>query len=716
MIKKKGFSTFQGVFRPTLLTILGVMLYLREGWIVGNAGLLGALLIIAIVYIITGVTAFSVSSIATNTRTGAGGVFSIISQSLGLEVGGAIGIPFFLAQSLSGAMYMHGFVEGWQLLFPNHETTYIVLILFFALFSLSYFNTEFAFKVQYIMLFVLVIALVSIFTGVFSVEQIHQPQLWGNFNDAGFWTLFAIFFPAGTGIMVGASMSGELKNSHHSIPRGTLLAWGVSLIVYTSIAIIYSLIATPEILRSNLEIGITSSPVSFLVIVGLLASCFSASLSSFSAAPRVIQALAEHKIVGLSKFLKKQTDKGEPKNAIIFTAVLVLITALLADLNTIAQILTMFFLITYFSINTILVIEQRLDMVSFRPTFSIPRFIPVIGSVFSFITILIINPLFGILALLFIVIIYYYLHQKKLVNPWDTVRSGVFFTFINWALKHINESDRYIKRSWKPDFLIFSQEKEQLESVKKLVCSIVSPQGSVQLITITRPENKDIYIHNKLLIDKIRKEENIFASCCNVVHEKEDVFDVQLLSNCISVTSFSTLHPNTLFYMIGKNNKSEDLSCIQNLVRINKIGLLLFKAYEQSQDIGVVNLWLRDQSPNWELGLRMTNFNYQLLIACQLNKNLKVKINIITVTSKEEYVEIARENLKEIASLARLKDAEVKVYKGQFLDVIEKVEGANLNIMGFNDGLTVESIDNTCNKLKSSCLFVLDSGTESAFA
>ena len=102
MIKKKGFSTFQGVFRPTVLTILGVMLYLREGWVVGNAGLMGALLIIVIVYIITGATAFSLSSISTNTRTGAGGAFSIISQSLGLEVGGSIGIPFYLAQSLSG--------------------------------------------------------------------------------------------------------------------------------------------------------------------------------------------------------------------------------------------------------------------------------------------------------------------------------------------------------------------------------------------------------------------------------------------------------------------------------------------------------------------------------------------------------------------------------------------------------------------------------------
>ena len=125
-------------------------------------------------------------------------------------------------------------------------------------------------------------------------------------------------------------------------------------------------------------------------------------------------------------------------------------------------------------------------------------------------------------------------------------------------MKNIDESDRYVKRSWKPDFLIFSNEKEQLESVQKFICSIVSPQGSIQLITIVGEENKDVYIHNKLLVEKIQKKEKIFTSCCNVIDEKNDNFNVRLVSNCISITRFSILHPNTLFYMIGQSNKTED--------------------------------------------------------------------------------------------------------------------------------------------------------------
>ena len=111
------FGTFQGVFCPTLLTILGVIMFLRMGWVVGQVGLFGAWSIILLASCITLFTALSVSSITTNIRIGSGGAFSIISQSLGLEVGGSIGIPLFLCQALAVALYVFGFREGWQTLY-----------------------------------------------------------------------------------------------------------------------------------------------------------------------------------------------------------------------------------------------------------------------------------------------------------------------------------------------------------------------------------------------------------------------------------------------------------------------------------------------------------------------------------------------------------------------------------------------------------------------
>mgnify|MGYP000684040523 CR=1 FL=1 len=124
------FGTMAGVFTPTFLTILGVIMYIRHPWVVGNAGILGALLIVVVAVAITFSTALSLSSITTNIRIGSGGAFSLISQSLGLEIGGAIGIPFFFSQAIAVAMYVFGFREGLQALLPEFSPLILDLMVF----------------------------------------------------------------------------------------------------------------------------------------------------------------------------------------------------------------------------------------------------------------------------------------------------------------------------------------------------------------------------------------------------------------------------------------------------------------------------------------------------------------------------------------------------------------------------------------------------------
>ena len=136
--KLKKFGTFGGVFTPTLLTILGVIMYLRLGWMVGNAGLLGAWLIIVICFLITVCTALSMSSITTNIRIGAGGAYAIVSQALGLEVGGSLGIPRYISQGLAVTMYIFGFREGWMLIFPGHHAFLVDIVVFGILFTIAY--------------------------------------------------------------------------------------------------------------------------------------------------------------------------------------------------------------------------------------------------------------------------------------------------------------------------------------------------------------------------------------------------------------------------------------------------------------------------------------------------------------------------------------------------------------------------------------------------
>ena len=150
--KVKKFGTFGGVFTPTLLTILGVIMYLRLGWVVGNAGLLGAWLIIILSFIISLTTALSMSSITTNIKIGAGGAYAIISQSLGLEIGGSLGIPRYVSQGLAVTMYIFGFREGWLSIFPHHAAFLVDTIVFIVLFAIAYKSADFAIRTQYIIM------------------------------------------------------------------------------------------------------------------------------------------------------------------------------------------------------------------------------------------------------------------------------------------------------------------------------------------------------------------------------------------------------------------------------------------------------------------------------------------------------------------------------------------------------------------------------------
>ncbi|MFW5684863.1 MAG: hypothetical protein ACOC1I_08420 [Spirochaetota bacterium] len=226
------------MFTTTLLTILGVIMYLRLGWVVGNAGLLGAWLIVLLSFAITGFTGLSLSSIATNIRIRAD-AFSVISQSLGLEVGGSIGVPLYVSQALAVVMYIFGFRAGWLWMFPDHPAIFEDLIVFGVLFLIASISAGLAFRVQYVILAIIVGSLVSVLISAFTEGADGSVFRWGEFpgspetglEGVGFWAVFAFFFPASTGIMAGANMSGDLKNPRKSVPVGTLAAIAISLII-----------------------------------------------------------------------------------------------------------------------------------------------------------------------------------------------------------------------------------------------------------------------------------------------------------------------------------------------------------------------------------------------------------------------------------------------------------------------------------------------------
>ena len=229
-------GTFEGVFTPSILTILGIILFLRLGFVVGSAGLGRALLILALANGISVLTSFFLSAIATNLRVKGGGDYYLISRTRGLQFGGSIGIVLYLAQSVSIAFYCIGFGEVVAELVGSpmaHMTQIIAAAAVAFLFIFAWLGADWATRFQYVVMAILGAALATFFVG--GIGRWDGTLLAANWsaptNGPGFWVIFAIFFPAVTGFTQGVSMSGDLKDPGRSLPLGTFAAVGLSIVV-----------------------------------------------------------------------------------------------------------------------------------------------------------------------------------------------------------------------------------------------------------------------------------------------------------------------------------------------------------------------------------------------------------------------------------------------------------------------------------------------------
>ena len=458
-------GTFGGVFTPTLLTILGVIMFLREGWVVGNAGLLGAFLIILIAYAITVTTGLAMSSMTTNIRLGSGGAYAIVAQSLGLEIGGALGIPRYISQALAVTMYVFGFREGWLWVFPGHPPLLVDFVAFVGLYVIAYLSLDLAIKVQYLIMAVIVASLVSVGVAAFQGSMVvpaGDVQLWGSFpgspehgfRGTTFWGVFAVFFPAVTGIMAGANLSGDLKDPKRSIPLGTMSAIGVSLVIYLALAYWLARSATPRELASNYTVMIDKAAWGPAVLAGLLGATLSSALSSLVGSARILQAMGDHRVLPWSEWLGGITEKGEPRHAMMVTGAIVGATLLLRDLNVVAPLITMFYLITYAMLNLVVLIEQSMGLVSFRPLLKIPRWVSGAGLVGSTVMMFIIHPVFSLTAVAVVLLFYVILLRRRLEAPFGDMRSGLFVTAAEWAAKKVAVLPQQQERAWKPNILV----------------------------------------------------------------------------------------------------------------------------------------------------------------------------------------------------------------------------------------------------------------------
>ncbi len=448
-------GAFLGVFTPSILTILGVILFLRAGWVVGNVGLVPALAIVIVANLITLATALSISAVATNMHVGVGGAYFILSRSLGLEVGGAIGVPLFLAQVFSVTLYAFGFAESLRLLWPELPIVPVAAATVLAVSLLAGRSASMALKLQLPILGAIVLAVGSLAVGVGAGEARAIPLWAGTPGGPSFWAVFAVFFPAVTGIMAGVSLSGDLKDPKTAIPRGTLAAVLTGFAVYLVVPCMLAAAAHPEELVADSLIWFKVAAVPVLIFPGLWGAILSSALGSMMGAPRTLEALAADRVVPARLVLGRGQLAGPGRSHLLATA-FALAGVLLGGLNMVAPVLTMFFLTTYGTINLVAGLEQLTSSPSYRPTIRVPWPVSLAGAVACFWVMALISWPAALVAVAVEVVLYLILERRSLTASWGgDMRYGALMSLARAVLLKLRELP-VAPRNWRPHILVFA--------------------------------------------------------------------------------------------------------------------------------------------------------------------------------------------------------------------------------------------------------------------
>jgi amino acid transporter len=686
MIQSKKFGSFGGVFTPSILTILGVIMYMRLSWVVGQAGIIGVVGIILIAHIISVTTGLSISSIATDKKIKTGGIYYMLSRSLGLPIGGAIGIALFVGTALSISLYIIGFAESFLSLpfvaeFLNLEpnlnsyrivgTGVISVLVILALIS-----TSLVIKSQYLILSAIALSLISVFVG-FSMHPEFipdSPALLPAANDVSLEKVFSIFFPAVTGFTAGVAMSGDLRDPKKNIPAGTLLAITVGFIVYMSLAISFGLFIDREILIGNGNIIMDVAWVPQLVIAGIWGATLSSALGGILGAPRILQALSQDRVT--PKFLGKGYGaSNEPRNALLATFLIAEGGILIGSLDIIAGIVTMFYLASYGFINLAYMLEHWAGP-DFRPSFRISKSYGIVGFIFAFAVMFKLDMLSMLAAFFIISLIFFVLQRRQLQTDSGDVWQSVWVSVVRRGLFFLNKN-RPEDRNWQPNIILFSGGTEKRKHLINFGGSLVGKYGLLSNFELIE-DSSDMAVfpkYNQPVSPKEKSFPGLFTrrlSCKNVYEGVEMV---------ARAYGFSGIEPNTIILGWARNTEHPKrfVSLLQTVTKLDYNILLV--DYDKRVGFGnykQIDIWWRGAGNNGNFALSLAKF----MLTSEQWANAKIRLMI--VSSEQSKTHYIYRQAKEILNNMRLK-AEVKVVNNEinprpFYDII-RTESKNSDLV-----------------------------------
>jgi solute carrier family 12 (sodium/potassium/chloride transporter), member 2 len=552
------FGTFKGVYLPCMVTIIGVVVYLRLGWVVANTGLTGALTILALGIGIAFLTVLSISAIATNMRVGGGGAYFIISRALGLEAGAAIGLPLYIAQVLGIAFFLAGFAETIQHFFPfpSWSLSLTALVLLFVVVNIS---TSLAMRMQAFILGLLTISFISFFLGVSNFQAGDYP-VQSLMSEASFWQVFAVFFPACTGIIGGIALSGELKDPKVSIPRGTIGSILTAFILLGAIIIALYAYVPRAVLLSDTLIMQKAAAIPLLVTLGIWGATISSAMNNLVGAPRTVKALAEDRI--LPQWVGRESGKTrEPRVASFTTFILAGASIFIGDVNTLASLLTMFFLTAFGAVNLIAGLEGLVGNPSWRPSFRTPWQLSIVGALLSLMAMLMINPGAAFTAIIACVVIYLYMRKRGVNAHWNDMRKSLLSFFARASIYRMEEFEEDPK-TWRPHIMVFSGSPSSRMYLVELAESISHGKGFMTICTVlsTEQTEKKLKSFQRSIQEFLAKKQ--IAALVKVVHS-EDYFNAA--NQLVRYYGLGTAVPNT--FIFGETTHEENFIPFAKMIK-----------------------------------------------------------------------------------------------------------------------------------------------------
>ncbi|QDU88445.1 putative fructoselysine transporter [Pirellulimonas nuda] len=696
------FGALGGVFTPCTLTILGVIMFLRFGQVVGQAGFWGSIAIVLAAKAITTLTSLSLSAIATNTRVRGGGAYYLISRSLGVEFGGAIGIVFFLAQAISVAMYVIGFTEALVNTFPSlaPSSTWVASVVNLATFACVYVGAGWTIKVQYAILAVLGAALTSFYLGAagqFSVGVLQENLAPHYLAGENFFSIFALFFPAVTGIMAGANMSGDLKSPAHAIPRGTLGAVAVTALIYLSLACVLAGVRPHQELIANNFVMRDVAAWPILITAGVFAATLSSALGSMMGAPRILQALARDDVFPFLRFFGAASGKSsEPRRAAVLSFVIAQCCVLLGDLNAIAPIITMFFMITYALLNLATFFEAVTKNPSYRPTFRYCHWsLSLLGAVGCLAVMLLINWAWAVGSIVVIAAIYGYIQYREIEARWGDLQGGVVFERARRSLLRL-EAMSYHPKNWRPIVLAMSSSAWNRPHLAIYGEWLTAGHGILTLAQVVcgdvekHAERRESY--ERALRKFIEKQELLAFPTVVIAPYPSD--GIESLVQCHGIGGFK---PNTV--LIGwprSEEKAEAFGATLRLLARLRRSIICARLLRDDDDDepaegeeeqprddawfvpeGTIDVWWRG----------MENGELMLLLAHLLNRNPSWRrnpIRVLRIVPNEEAVQEVRGHIANLAADSRIRIEPVVIVAKDPPAVIQQASrNAALLLLGF---------------------------------